>query len=143
MPDVLTEKQRSYCMSQIRGRNTGPEMKLRRVLWRAGLRYRLASKLPGRPDIVFPRQKVAIFVDGCFWHACPKHRIMPKSNARFWADKIERTVRRDREVNTRLSDLGWTVLRFWEHDVNTDLEGIAFQIERVLSGIERASTCKN
>lgn len=137
MPDVMTTKQRSYCMSQIRGRNTGPELKLRRALWNAGLRYRLVSRLPGRPDIFFSRQKVAIFVDGCFWHGCPQHRIAPKSNGKFWSDKLSRTLERDRGVDAQLDSLGWTVLRYWEHEVEASPAKVAAKIKRVLLRNER------
>lgn len=79
--DVLTRTERSYCMSRIRSRDTKPEVMLRRTLWQRGLRYRIHSDLPGRPDIVFPSRKIVIFVDGCFWHRCPQHWKAPKNNA--------------------------------------------------------------
>lgn len=106
--------------------NTGPEMALRRALHAAGLRYRVDSPLPfdrrRRADIVFPREKVAIFVDGCFWHGCPEHYVAPKANAGFWRRKVEANRERDRDTDLRLEELGWAVLRVWEHDeVNTAL----------------------
>ena len=82
--DVLTPSQRSYCMSRIRAQHTAPEMRLRAALFDLGLRYRLKSTLPGRPDIVFHRSRVVVFVDGCFWHCCPDHSTKPRTNAAFW-----------------------------------------------------------
>jgi DNA mismatch endonuclease, patch repair protein len=120
--DVLTPEQRSWCMSRIKGKDTKPELCLRKALWALGLRYRLGAGVAGRPDMVFKSAKVAIFVDGCFWHRCPRHGVMPKHNRDFWRKKIEGNVERDRRVNDRLRGEGWKVLRFWEHDVESDLE---------------------
>ncbi len=121
--DVLTSKQRSYCMSQIRSKDTGPEIKLRKSLWSLGLRYRLHYKLPGKPDIVFVSSRIVIFVDGCFWHGCPYHGVQPKTNSKFWNEKIRTTKYRDKRNQKLLEKSGWKVLRFWEHDIkNPDLE---------------------
>lgn len=117
MVDVLTPVQRKYCMSRIRGKNTKPEIVLRKLLWSAGYRYRLKSRLPGKPDIVFPRHKLAVFVDGCFWHGCPKHAVMPKTNRTFWREKLSRNMQRDREVNVQIRKMGWRVVRIWEHEI--------------------------
>ena len=117
MVDVLTKKQRSYNMSRIRGRNTKPEIMLRSMLFSKGLRgYRL-SGFSGNPDIAYPKYKVAIFVDGCFWHKCPKHYQEPATRRQFWIKKIEGNVKRDLRVNEILKKDKWIVLRFWEHDV--------------------------
>lgn len=121
MSDVMTPEQRSRCMSRIRGANTSVELRLRLSLWRAGLRYRLGRRLPGRPDLTFVGARVAVFVDGCFWHACPAHGVAPKSNALFWKTKIGGNVERDAQVNRILREDGWTVIRLWEHDVEDDL----------------------
>lgn len=103
-----------------RRRDTSPEMTLRRALHAAGLRFRVDVPLSfdgrRRADIVFPRQKVVIVVDGCFWHRCPEHYTSPKANSEFWAEKARRNVERDRDTDARLKALGWTVLRFWEHE---------------------------
>ena len=123
MADVLSIRQRSYCMSQIRGRNTKPELLLRKALWANGLRYRIKNRLPGRPDIIFPGSRIAIFVDGCFWHGCPEHYQRPQNNKEFWRKKLEYTQARDQEVNQELKAMEWTVLRFWEHEVKKDIEG--------------------
>lgn len=95
-------------------------MLLRRELHRRGLRYRVDAKLPETPrrraDVLFPRRKIAVFVDGCFWHACPLHATAPQNNGAWWRTKLEGNVARDRDTDQRLNDLGWTVLRFWEHE---------------------------
>lgn len=119
-------------MSRQARRDTEPEMLLRQELHRLGLRYRVDHALPGMPrrraDILFTRAKVAVFVDGCFWHACPDHKTSPVNNAAWWAAKLERNVERDRETDAHLHSLGWTVLRVWEHEnmlqAATDIFGI-------------------
>lgn len=128
MSDVLTEQQRSYCMSKIKGRDTTPELTLRKALWKAGYRYRIKNKLPGKPDIVFPGVRLTVFIDGCFWHGCPEHSTIPKTNTEFWAVKLKRNKERDKEVNGLLMNDGWQVLRFWEHEIKKDLE---FVIRRI------------
>ena len=115
--DVLTPAQRSRCMASVRDRDTTPELRLRRALWKAGLRYRLRYKLPGKPDLVLVRARIAVFVDGCFWHGCPVHATMPKTNAEFWIEKLRMNVQRDLDVNDELARLGWKVVRFWSHEL--------------------------
>ncbi len=131
--DSLTPEQRKRCMTNVRGKNTGPEILLRKALWNAGLRYRLNYKLPGKPDLVFVSPRVAVFVDGCFWHGCPAHGTTPLTNRVFWKNKLKRNTERDREVNEKLESLGWTVLRFWTHELKTDLETV---IRRVISAVK-------
>ncbi|GFK95434.1 Very short patch repair protein [Fundidesulfovibrio magnetotacticus] len=131
--DVLTEEQRHRCMSAIKGKNTKPEQKLRKRLWRLGHRYRIGHGLPGKPDIVFPSRRVVIFVDGCFWHRCPVHFQQPKANHDFWEAKISRNVARDALVNEQLSSTGWSVVRIWEHEVRQDIEAV---VARVRSALE-------
>lgn len=117
--DVLTKKQRSYNMSRIRSKDTGLEKRLRKLLWSSGFRgYRLYSSLPGRPDIVFSRAKLAIFVDGCYWHGCPKciKRAIP-TNTKYWGNKIAANKKRDRKNIRALKRIGWQVIRLWEHDM--------------------------
>lgn len=121
MADQLTSEQRSRLMSRVRHSGTAPEMRLRKALWSAGLRYRVKNRLPGHPDIVFNGARVAIFVDGCFWHGCPDHGTWPKTNQVFWKAKINRNMERDKEVDKKLRKEGWSVLRFWEHEVKNDL----------------------
>lgn len=116
MTDRITREQRSKIMSRIRSRNTRPELIVRRFLWSKGYRYRLfVSKLPGRPDIVLGRLKVAIFVNGCFWHAHSTHKVsVPTSNAEYWTKKIETNKKRDFENGVKLRQMGWTVIVIWE-----------------------------
>jgi len=120
-----TTPERSKLMSKIKCKDTQPEILLRKALWAAGLRYRLnVAKLPGKPDIVFRKHKVAVFVDGDFWHGYKWEEKKPriKSNADYWIKKIERNMQRDNENNAALQGLGYTVLRFWEHQVKKDLQ---------------------
>lgn len=103
-----------------RRRDTGPEVVVRRLLHGAGKRYRVDFPMPGarrrRIDIAFTRARVAVFVDGCFWHGCPEHYTVPRRNALYWAEKVQRNQRRDRDTETTLTAAGWRVLRFWEHE---------------------------
>ncbi len=115
----------SKTMSRIRSRDTSIELQLRRALWSAGLRYRLhASDLPGKPDIVFRKAKVAVFCDSSFWHGrdWTRRRERIRSNPEYWEAKISRNMDRDRAVNDRLQRLGWTVLRFWDSEIMGDIE---------------------
>ena len=135
MTDVLTPEQRKKNMSRIRGKNTSPELKLRKMLWESGIRgYRVHYKLPGKPDIVFTRKKVVVFVDGCFWHKCPVCFRPPETNAEFWNEKLQKNVERDLKVTKELEDLGWTVLRFWEHEVKKTPEDV---VARILLALNR------
>ena len=124
--DVLTPDQRRKAMSRNRGKDTRPEVRFRKALYHAGLRYRKNyKKLPGTPDIAITRCHIAIFVDGDFWHA-KGHREHPGeqigSNKEYWQKKLKRNVERDRDVNDELTDMGWLVLRFWESDIKKDLQ---------------------
>lgn len=108
-------------MEANRSRDTRPEVLLRSALHRAGLRFRKnlrvkARSVSVRVDVVFPRRRVAVFIDGCFWHGCPEHLTWPKANADWWRAKIERNVTRDQRVDAALADAGWTVIRVWEHE---------------------------
>lgn len=107
-------------MSQVKNKNTSLEVKFRKVLWARGLRYRLGQKLIGKPDLVFVRARVAVFIDGCFWHACPIHGQEPKTNTGFWSEKLTKNKLRDLHVNTELAALGWAVVRIWEHELKSD-----------------------
>jgi len=107
-------------MARQRRRDTAPEIELRRQLHALGLRFHVDAPLPGLPrrraDVLLTRAQIAVFVDGCFWHACPIHGTSPVANAGWWALKLEGNVARDRATNAHLESLGWSVLRFWEHD---------------------------
>ena len=137
MADHLSKEGRSRNMAAIRSTNTKPELALRSALRAAGLNgYRLHRKdLPGRPDIAFIRWKVAVFVDGVFWHGHPDHWNPEKAASDYWREKIARNIQRDRETDTKLNDLGWTVVRIWDQDIRTDLRGCA---ERVLVALRDA-----
>lgn len=115
--DVHDKKTRSYNMSQIKGKNTKPEELVRKYLFSQGFRYRKNDKkLPGSPDIVLPKYKTVIFVNGCFWHGhegC-KHFVWPKSNEEFWKNKIETNIARDKKKTEALESLGWNVIVVWE-----------------------------
>lgn len=134
MTDVLTPDQRKLVMSRIRGKDTGPELKIRKLLFAKGFRgYRIHYDLPGKPDIVFTRQKVVIFIDGCFWHKCPKCFREPETRKDFWMNKINSNVGRDQKNNQILKEMGWKVIRIWEHEVRKDPEGVADRIIRELN----------
>jgi len=133
MTDVLTKEQRKLNMSRIRGKNTSPELKIRKMLYARGLRgYRVHYDLPGKPDIVFTKKRIAIFIDGCYWHKCPLCFREPQTNHEFWMDKINSNVKRDKEVNIMLKSDGWQVLRFWEHQVRKEPEIVINKIAEVL-----------
>ena len=122
--DVLTKDQRRKNMQHIRSNNTKSEVMLRKALWHKGVRYRKNyKKLPGKPDIVITKYKIAIFVDGDFWHA-RGHEAKPgeqiQTNKAFWSKKLKRNVERDKEVNQALLELGWLVLRYWDSDIKKD-----------------------
>lgn len=107
-------------MAKVRQKGTGAEVALRRELYRGGLRYRVDFQVLKKPrriaDIAFPGLRIAVFVDGCFWHGCPEHATWPKQNAEFWRQKIKTNRIRDSDTNSRLRENGWAVLRFWEHE---------------------------
>ncbi len=130
---ALMPLSRSEQMSRIRGKNTSPEVRLRKALWAAGRRYRLHYKTPaGRPDVVFPGARVAVFIDGCFWHGCPVHYVRPRSREAFWAAKLRTNVDRDRAQTLKLEDAGWRVVRVWEHEVYEHLEAVVARIVAAL-----------
>ncbi|SCX56518.1 T/G mismatch-specific endonuclease [Klenkia marina] len=123
-------------MQRTRKRDNGPEMAVRQRLHAEGLRYRVAYRVPGQRrrsiDIAFTRVRLAVFIDGCFWHACPEHLHFPRANAAWWVTKLETNQLRDLSVTAQLKGLGWTVLRFWEHeDPNAVVAAIADAVERM------------
>ena len=127
MADSLAKERRSWNMSRIRGRNTGPELRLRSLLHRAGFRFRLhAKQLPGSPDVVLPKYQTAIFVHGCFWHRHPgcRNATMPSTRRDFWQEKFDANVSRDARNQAALEAAGWTVLTIWECELKADAEGV-------------------
>ncbi|MFI9566424.1 very short patch repair endonuclease [Streptomyces rishiriensis] len=107
-------------MQAIRSRDTKPEWLIRRLVHARGLRYRVSARplpdLRRTADLVFRPAKVAVFIDGCYWHGCPEHYVSPRTNSGYWSEKVERNVNRDRETDRKLDEAGWLVLRFWEHE---------------------------
>ena len=129
--DRISTASRSRIMSRIRSTNTLPEVMLRNALWHSGNCYR---KYYGKEkiDIAFPRKKVAVFVDGCFWHSCPFHGHMPKSRESYWIQKLAANARRSAEKDSRLSKDGWEVLHIWEHSIREDPVKCASQVLAIL-----------
>jgi len=126
---------RSEQMARIKGFNTSPELTLRRALWARGLRYRLNVRTPGgRPDLTFAKDRLAVFIDGCFWHGCPLHYTRPRSREEFWSAKLIENIDRDCRQATALRAAGWSVLRLWEHEVVLDVSGAAARVEHALIG---------
>lgn len=123
-------------MQAAKAKNTAPEIALRSQLYKKGLRYRLDKKvsplIQTRVDIVFPTQHVAIFVDGCFWHGCPRHGTQSKSNSEYWYRKIKQNKERDWKVTRQLRNAGWKVIRIWEHEIIDNLEKISERIMTIL-----------
>lgn len=120
-----TTKKLSKLMGKIRGKNTKPELFFRKALWKRGIRYRVDNKkLPGKPDVSIQKYKLAIFIDGEFWHGYnwPERKKALKSNRGFWVPKIERNMQRDREVNKQLEEMNYTVFRFWTNEIKTNLD---------------------
>jgi DNA mismatch endonuclease (patch repair protein) len=134
MADVFTKAKRSQVMAAIRSSgNRATELRLATIFRAHGITgWRRHTELPGKPDFVFPRNRLAIFVDGCFWHACPKHGRRPESNARFWALKLDRNLRRDRQVNAKLRAQGWRVVRLWQHNLTDETRTIARILRKLL-----------
>ena len=119
-------------MSRVRSKDTKPELAVRRTLWRRGFRYRIHdSTLPGTPDISNKRQRLVIFVDGCFWHGCPVCYSEPKTNVSFWRDKVNRNRKRREEVRESLKRMGFCVVEFWEHETH-DPDAVVRNLHAVL-----------
>jgi DNA mismatch endonuclease (patch repair protein) len=141
MADVFTRKKRSEVMGKIRGRgNKDTEEALIAVFRKYHISgWRRHQNLMGKPDFTFPRERLVVFVDGCFWHRCPIHATYPKNNSEFWENKLEGNKRRDRFVSRRLRASGWHVMRIWEHEFKRpDL--VAAKIQRNLDKIKLTSS---
>ena len=132
MPDVMTPQQRHECMSHIRSKDTKPEQLVRQALWHNGFRYRLHVKdLPGKPDIVLPKYRTVIFINGCFWHGhegC-RYYVIPKTNTSFWLDKITSNKARDARDECALNEAGWRVVTIWECELKKPV------LERTISSL--------
>jgi DNA mismatch endonuclease (patch repair protein) len=133
--DVFSKTKRSEVMSRIRGKgNKATEVTLANLFRANGIKgWRRHYPIAGKPDFAFPKQKVAVFVDGCFWHGCPKHATRPKGNSAFWSAKLDSNRARDRKVNRELRTKGWRVLRIWEHDFTKSRQGSS--VRRVLRAL--------
>lgn len=136
MPDNLTPDQRSYCMSRIKGKDTGLETRVRSELHKRGFRFRKHLKeLPGKPDVVFTKAKVAVFIDGDFWHGYRfstwEHKVSD-----FWKTKISKNRKRDAKNHRQLRKMGWTVIRLWQHDLNRNFESC---IEKIIDAINKTN----
>lgn len=120
MSDVFAKSKRSEVMAAIRSKgNKETELAFAAILRKSGVKgWRRHPLLPGNPDFIFRKKRIAIFVDGCFWHCCPKHGKSPESNRAYWNPKLSRNRRRDLEITRKLRKLGWQVLRLWEHDLH-------------------------
>ncbi len=137
MPDNLTPEQRSYCMSRIKGKDTGLERRVRSELHKRGFRFRKHVKdLRGKPDVVFTRAKVAVFIDGDFWHG---HRFPTWEHkvSDFWKEKISKNRERDKKNHRKLKEMGWTVIRLWQHDLKRDFDGC---IDKIVSAVRKANS---
>jgi DNA mismatch endonuclease (patch repair protein) len=142
MTDKFDKPKRSEIMSRVRGADTKPEMAVRRVLFGLGFRYRLHRKdLPGTPDIVLPKYRLVINVNGCFWHGCPhcRHaRVRPESNKEYWNEKLDRNMRRDKENQKALEALGWRTLVVWECEIKKkNLPAFAENLKNTLLNLPR------
>ena len=136
LPDRMTKAQRSQTMRAIRAVNTGIELRLRKALFMRGHHYRIhVSTLPGKPDIAFVRERVAVFVDSEFWHGKDWETVSSRiqSNREYWIPKIERNIARDRDVDEELNSMGWAVLRFWGKEIENDLDRCIELIEHAIS----------
>ncbi|RKE21918.1 very short patch repair endonuclease [Streptomyces sp. TLI_171] len=131
MPPTASSPSVAARMSRQVSRDTVQELAVRRLLYHSGLRYRVNARVPGMPrrtvDILFPGPRVAVFLDGCFWHGCPEHATSPKSNADWWRTKLDRNIARDHETTAHLIAEGWAVLRFWEHHSAEDIAALVQQ----------------
>ena len=121
MTDIMSKEKRSAVMSRIRSKNTTPEKKLRKLLRTAGyLDYRVKNTLPGTPDLIFRKAKLAVFVHGCFWHGCDKCYRTPRTNSPFWRNKLHINKTRDKRAAKELREKGWMVLTLWEHELRSN-----------------------
>lgn len=133
--DILTQKKRSEVMSRIKGKgNKATELAFIKMLRINGITgWRRHLDIVGKPDFVFMKKKIVVFVDGCFWHCCPLHFQYPKTNKMFWRKKLNSNKLHDREVNKKLKSDGWSVLRFWEHSIENNPQTVVNKLIKVIS----------
>lgn len=145
MTDVFTTKKRSAVMAAIRSAgNKDTEIKLARILRQHGITgWRRHQKIFGKPDFIFRKARLAVFVDGCFWHGCPQHGHQPKSNKSYWRSKLLRNKQRDRETTEILRDMNWEVLRFWEHDLMEDVKVVAALRRMIIQSTRKIADVRN
>ncbi|MCC7573435.1 MAG: very short patch repair endonuclease [Candidatus Methanofastidiosum sp.] len=135
MTDNLTEEQRKKNMQNIRSKNTKPEKIIMKELKRRKIYFaKHVDKITGKPDIVFRRKKVAVFIDSDFWHGHPERFIMPKTNTKYWKNKIDRNIKRDKEVTKILTEKNWKVIRLWEYDIKHSLD---ICMNKILKAIDK------
>jgi len=133
MTDTVDPRTRSEIMRKIKAKDTKLEKLVRSEMWRRGYRYQKNVRgLVGKPDMVFPGMKTAVFIDSCFWHGCPKHLRVPKSNVDYWSNKIKKNKQRDEAINREYKNSGWQVVRIWEHDIKTSLEETMRKLAQIL-----------
>lgn len=120
--DTVPPEKRSEVMRAVKSSDTKIEVTVRSALWKRGLRFKKKSSLPGKPDIVFTGAKTVVFIDSCFWHGCPEHCRMPKTNQKYWEAKIQRNSERDSEITRQYQSMGWCAIRIWEHELRADFE---------------------
>lgn len=133
MPDTFSKKKRSQIMSKIKSKNTNLEIYFKKLI--RGLNFRYQPKIFGKPDFAIKKLKIAIFIDSCFWHKCPKHFRKPAANSSYWAQKTNLNVKRAKNVNMRLKKEGWKVLRFWEHDIKKNPNQCIKKAQKLVSKI--------
>lgn len=139
MPDTYSPETRSRVMSRVGGKDTGPELQLRKALYARGVRgWRCHRNLPGKPDLSFGRVQLAVFVDGAFWHGHPS-KYWPGRTSDYWDRKIASNKERDRRVNQELEEMGWTVFRIWDFEVESDPDSVASEVESLLNELEPTS----
>ncbi|MFE4573072.1 very short patch repair endonuclease [Paenibacillus chitinolyticus] len=140
MADRLSKEQRSKLMKAVKGKNTLLEAKVTKALWHKGVRFRKNVKsLIGKPDIAIKKLKLVVFLDSCFWHGCPIHCKVPKSNVEFWKLKIDRNIKRDLEVTRHYREIGWDIIRIWEHELKDNFEG---EVNKIIDIIKERTQAK-
>lgn len=138
--DTVSKKRRSETMKAIKSSDTLLEQSIGRVFTKAGYKYQKnVTKLVGKPDIVFPKQRVVIFLDSCFWHGCGQHCRFPNSNRVYWKDKIGRNKKRDKIVSRLYKDKEWKLLRFWEHEITKNPKKVIMKIKKCLNKIPKSA----